>query len=109
MDGVGKRIKAVRLEKQISRTELARRIKTTYTTLQMVEAGKFPPSWHFIERAAKALGVEQFEFIDPKMQKTINDKFEEIRELKEVDVDAARAEALAFVQTVRALARAMLR
>ncbi len=58
MNPIGKHLRNIRLEKQISQEELAEKVFTTRQTISNYETGKSAPDLEMIEALAKALEVD---------------------------------------------------
>jgi transcriptional regulator with XRE-family HTH domain len=57
-DGVGQRLRTLRLEAGLTQTELAQRLRTTQSAVARMESGQQRTSLQALERAARALDCE---------------------------------------------------
>ena len=61
---VNGRLKAIREERGMSKSELARRAGTTYQTILNIESHRYDPSARTLAKIARALGVSLDALVD---------------------------------------------
>lgn len=61
---LGKRIRAIRKEKGMTQTELAHSIGKDQQSIQMIENGKFNPTYYYLKELAEGLKVSPKDFFD---------------------------------------------
>ncbi len=74
---VGARIRAIRLNKGLSQTEVARRVKSYQQNIARTERGTENLTLDVILRIANALGVDPVEFFRPAEPRTRRTKLSE--------------------------------
>lgn len=62
---IAERIRALRLEREMTQEQVARRVGVTWRHYQRWEKGESTPYWPNIEKLADAFGVSANEIIDP--------------------------------------------
>lgn len=63
LENLGQRIRAIRMEKGMSQTDLAHSINKDQPSIQRVEAGKINPSYLYLKELANGLGVSLSELL----------------------------------------------
>ena len=61
---VGKRVRELREDKEMSQDALAIKAKTNQCEISRLETGKYSPSIEYLSRIAKALGVKLSELVE---------------------------------------------
>jgi transcriptional regulator with XRE-family HTH domain len=97
----GRRLKELRRRRGLTQEQLAKLVKLDYKFIGAIERGAKTSSFQTVEKLAKALGVEYYEFFisEPKLTASIQ---KEIAELAKVGhIDSSRIEE--FLRGLRSL------
>lgn len=62
-------LKATRLDKGLSQSEIARRIGVKHATYHEIENGKSSPNLATVERIARALEIDPIELLEEKLSR----------------------------------------
>ena len=60
---LGERVKAIRIQKGLTQTELANRIGKDHPSINELENGKVNPSYYFLYEVATGLGISVNELV----------------------------------------------
>lgn len=71
---LGKKIKQLRTNKNISQQELAKLVKTSQSSVSQLEQDEITPLFTTVQRYAKVLGVSVGELINEDLSKEILEK-----------------------------------
>jgi transcriptional regulator with XRE-family HTH domain len=87
-DRIGRRIRAIRIEKGLSQAELGQAMGLTADRIQKYENGARKPKFDMLKQFARVLGVETIALMDPVVSNYIGAMFAffEMEELYELEV-----------------------